>query len=104
MNKATSRSINIGDQKEGYRDDKRQHEAEFSRGFAIPRPKTEQHVRTECDGHHEPPHSDGKPVPERRLRVALRIDYVVHAGEYQRHNRRWLRGSWSANGIPEGGL
>src|ERR1700730_14013349 len=101
VDQAMPRSIDIGDQKEGNRDDQRQHESKLSRGLAVSRPVAEQHVGAQGDGRHETPRGGRNPVPERGLRVALRIDHVVHASERQRRNRRWLRGGRSADRSPE---
>jgi hypothetical protein len=69
--------IDIGDQKEGGRDDKWQHESNHPCRLVVSRLISEQHVGTYRDGCHEPPSGTWNSIPEGRLCVALRIDHVM---------------------------
>jgi hypothetical protein len=94
----------IGDQKEGGRDDKWQHESNHPCRLVVSRLISEQHVGTYRDGCHEPPSGTGNSIPEGRLCVALRIDHIVHASKHQRRNRSWLCARRSTDCGPEIGL
>ena len=96
---AAVRTIKVGDKKKrdgyDYRQDE-QEELPFAT-LAV----ADQEVTEECHQGHHRPCADGYPVPPGSLRVALRIEHIVHAGDRKRRRRGGVAGRCRAHHSPK---
>src|SRR5215831_16764236 len=90
-NQPITRAIDVRYEKERHGESDRQDHKE-KRSFPL-RAITYQNVTEDGDYGHENPRSNWDAVPPGSLRIPLRVQYVVHAGDGKSRHRRQLLGT-----------
>jgi hypothetical protein len=86
---AAARAIDVCDEHE-CNSNKQWHYHEEC-GLGVMRSGAEQHIGDDRNRDHHAPCGVRNPIPPRGLGIALRVQYIVHAGNGKRHYRSWLR-------------
>jgi len=104
VDEAAARAVDVGDEQEGDRQDKRQDEEKRALTLWVFEVVAEQDVAADGDERHQAPGGEGDAVPPGGLGVALRVEHIVHAGDGEADDGGRLRGGGGADGGPEVGL
>ncbi len=99
-----ARAVDVGDEKERDRHDERQNHKQEGARCQLARAVAQQNVAEDRDRSHQGPGGNRDSIVPGRLRIALRVQHVVHARDRQRDDGVRLRRARCADRRPQIGL